>query len=139
MEGCAQILQSLGYHELLEFVIILSSIEKNIDQLNGKSLWCLHCIMETQLQVQSDASGGLGFGICYQREWHMQRWPEEWTTQGITFLEFFPVLVVLSIWGEQLRNKKIQFWCNCQPVIHIVNQQSAKSARLMRLVNSFEC
>jgi hypothetical protein len=40
-------------------------------------------------------------------------WPNEWAENGtradITFLELFPVVVAISIWGLHLRNKKLTF------------------------------
>ena len=52
----------------------------------------------------------------------------------ITFLELFPVVVALCIWGEQLKNKKVIFNIDNQSVVHIINKKSSKSVRVMSLV-----
>jgi hypothetical protein len=43
--------------------------------------------------------------------WAQLVWPVQWELSGIltdiTFLEPFPVVVALNIWGYYLRNKKI--------------------------------
>ena len=48
-------------------------------------------------------------------------WPNEWAENGtladITFLELFPVVVAISIWGLHLRNKKLTF--NIQNLLYI--------------------
>ena len=52
-----------------------------------------------------------GFGIYFQGRWEQTNWPNEWAENGtladITFLEPFPVVVAISIWGLHLRNKKL--------------------------------
>jgi hypothetical protein len=44
-----------------------------------------------------------GFGIYFQGKWAQKCWPKEWEEMGIlkdiTFLELFPVVVALCIWG----------------------------------------
>jgi hypothetical protein len=44
-----------------------------------------------------------GFGIYFQGRWAQANWPNEWAENGtladITFLELFPVVVAISIWG----------------------------------------
>jgi hypothetical protein len=51
-----------------------------------------------------------GFGIYFHGRWAQTNWPNEWAENGtladITFLEPFPVVVAISIWGLHLRNKK---------------------------------
>jgi hypothetical protein len=54
--------------------------------------------------------------------------------KDIIFLELFPVVVALCIWGEQLKNKKIIFNIDNQSVVHIINKKSSKSVRVMSLV-----
>ena len=67
------------------------------------------------LELFTDSAGGQnrGFGIYFQGKWVQKCWPKEWEEMGIlkdiTFLELFPVVVALCIWGEQLKNKKIIF------------------------------
>ena len=62
------------------------------------------------LELFTDSVGGQnrGFGIYFQGKWAQQCWPKEWEEMGI-LKEFFPVVVALCIWKEQLKNKKIIF------------------------------
>ena len=92
------------------------------------------------LELFTDSSGGQnrGFGIYFQGKWAHKCWPKLWEEmdilKDITFLELFPVVVALCIWGEQLKNKKIIFNIDNQSVVHIINKKSSKSVRVMSLV-----
>jgi hypothetical protein len=58
----------------------------------------------------------------FQGKWAQKGWPKDWIKMGIlkdiTFLELFPVVVALCIWGEQLKNKKIIFSIDNQSGSH---------------------
>jgi hypothetical protein len=43
----------------------------------------------------------------------------------ITFLELFPVVIAVNIWGDLLRNKKILFHIDNKAVVCIINKKSA--------------
>jgi hypothetical protein len=53
-----------------------------------------------------DSAGGQnrGFGIYFQGKWAQKGWSKDWEKMGIlkdiTFLELFPVVVALCIWGN---------------------------------------
>ena len=65
--------------------------------------------------------------------------PEQWELNGIlttiTFLELFPVVVALNIWGYYLRNKKIIFHVDDQAVVYIIYKKSSsyRSPRVLPL------
>ena len=52
-------------------------------------------------------------GIYFQGKWAQKCWPKEWEEMGIlkdiTFLQLFPVVVALCIWGEQLKKQENYF------------------------------
>ena len=54
-----------------------------------------------------------GFGIYFNGKWAQTCWPSDWLKNGIlqeiTFLELFPVVVAIHLWGHQLENKKLMF------------------------------
>ncbi len=68
-----------------------------------------------------------GFGAYFGGKWTYSSWPEELImqriTQDITVLELFPILVAVSIWGQELVNKKLLFRCDNQAVVCIINTQ----------------
>ena len=97
----------------------------------------------TEIQLYTDAAAGrgLGFGCYFNGRWSFGVWPETWHIQGITeditILEFFPLLVSLYIWGEELRNKKLTFNSDSQSVVEILNSMTSKSSRVMVLLRAF--
>ena len=59
-----------------------------------------------EVKLYTDSWGGLGrgFGIYFNGKWSQGCWPKEWAYAGvlsdITFLELFPVVVALELWGS---------------------------------------
>ncbi|XP_071111170.1 uncharacterized protein [Haliotis cracherodii] len=90
------------------------------------------------LQLFSDAAGGAGFGAYMQGKWFNGAWPPQWVTDGttrdLTLLELFPITLAIQIWGKQLANKKVLFYCDNQAVVTIINKQSTKAPRVMSLL-----
>jgi hypothetical protein len=90
----------------------------------------------------TDRAGGRdkGFGIYFQGKWAQVCWPTIMGGQrdpvDITFLELFPVVISVHIWGIHLENKRIIFNVDNQAVVAIVNKKSLKSNRVMTLVKS---
>ncbi|MBV2113440.1 MAG: hypothetical protein KUF82_21005 [Candidatus Thiodiazotropha sp. (ex Ctena orbiculata)] len=100
-------------------------------------------VSNEDIQLFTDSAGGsdLGFGAYFAGKWSCGAWPQSWVSQGITeditVLELFPLLVSLSIWGEELRNKKILFRVDNLAVVHIVNSMTSKSDRVMAILRAF--
>lgn len=92
------------------------------------------------LQLFTDRSDGIGngFGIFFNNKWTHGKWSAHWVEneilRDITFLELFPVVVALEIWGTNLQNKKILFNIDNQAVVAILNKISCKVPRIMYLV-----
>ncbi|CAG2231067.1 unnamed protein product [Mytilus edulis] len=92
------------------------------------------------LEFYTDSAGGstLGFGIYFKGRWAHGLWPRTWHKRGllsnITFLELFPVMVAIILWGSELRNKKVLFHIDNEGAVHIINKKSSKSSDVMVLV-----
>ncbi|CAJ0927872.1 unnamed protein product [Ranitomeya imitator] len=67
---------------------------------NGRSLLMEDVVGNTDLDLFTDASGGIVFGAFFGGRWCAARWPEEWFVNGlvknITLLEIFPILVAFA-------------------------------------------
>ena len=65
-----------------------------------------------------------GFETFYQDKWAFGRWHQHWSDLGrlsdMTFLELFPVVVAISVWGPLLANKRILFHIDNQAVVQII-------------------
>ena len=97
-------------------------------------------VSNEDVQLFSDSAAGpnLGFGIYFQGKWSHGVWPDKWREDGITddinVLELFPIFVVIHLWGNALRNKKIKFVCDNMPVTQIINSMTSRSEHIMCLV-----
>ncbi|KAJ7319880.1 hypothetical protein JRQ81_019391 [Phrynocephalus forsythii] len=109
-----------------------------LGHFNGKAIWQCKWLPGSSLQVQSDAARGTGFGIYCMGSWCARKWPPAWAREGInwdlTFLELFPIVAAVIIWRDIFKDKQITFWCDNQAVVAVINRQSSKSGRVMRLV-----
>ena len=62
------------------------------------------------LQFFTDSAQSSGYGIVFGRHWAYGTWPDVWKARNICFPEFFPIVVALSTWSSELRNKKVLFF-----------------------------
>ncbi|XP_053164753.1 uncharacterized protein LOC128350441 isoform X1 [Hemicordylus capensis] len=112
-----------------------------LEQFNGVSFWRAEQLVEAELQVHSDAAGGAGFGVYFRGRWCYGCWPVGWERAGITrdltFLELFPIVVAVHLWAGEFSNSTVQFWCDNQAVVQVVNSQTSRSPRVMGLVRAF--
>lgn len=83
---------------------------------NGVSLRRSVQLVEADLQVCLDAAGGYGLGSYFRGHWCDAPWPELWVYNGVTvdmtFLELFPLVVAVPIWGDWFLNSTVRFWCD---------------------------
>nr|XP_054749833.1 uncharacterized protein LOC129255509 [Lytechinus pictus] len=92
-----------------------------------------------ELHFFTDASGSIGFGAYFQGKWTQGKWPVGVCTPvySIAFLELFPIVVGLHLWGPHLANRRVMFWSDNQAVVGIINSQTSKCPRIMGLVREF--
>ena len=60
-----------------------------------------------------DAAASIGMGIYMNGKWAQEKWgshfPNETHNNNITFLEYFPILVALHIFGDNIKIRKCYF------------------------------
>ena len=83
--------------------------------------------------MSSDASH-LGFGACYGSQWIQCPFPEEWKQLNITFLELYPIYVLVKMFGLKIRNSNILFYTDNEAAEEIINKQSSKDKTIMRII-----
>lgn len=118
----------------------LSMWQVFLQSFNGKAMipdqyW----IQDSDLQLFTDASGGIGFGGYFGGQWFRDLWPQSVHTEArsIAWLEFFPVVVALTLWGESLSGKRVLIRSDNQAVVAIINNQTSKCPHIMKLVRFF--
>ncbi|KAJ1125403.1 hypothetical protein NDU88_003835 [Pleurodeles waltl] len=91
------------------------------------------------VQLFSDAAGSTGFGLYWEGRWCAEEWPNEWKNGGrsIAFLELFPLIVAVCLWGAELRHSRVLFRVDNMAVVQMVNRQSAREAGVLQLMCVF--
>ena len=111
-----------------------------LDTCNGAAIIPERVWLEnTDIQLYTDASGSIGFGGYFRGSWFQGHWPEHVlaSSPSIAWLEFFPIVVAVTIWGESLSGKRVLFRSDNQSVVAIINKQSSQCPLIMRLVRYF--
>ena len=86
-----------------------------------------------QIHLFTDASFMAGAGFMGRR-WFVVQYPPSWHTYGIAFLELFPIVVALHIFGDYMRNRHVVFHTDNAAIVFIVNKQTSRSLQIMLLV-----
>ena len=96
-------------------------------------------VSNSTLELYTDAAQSIGFGCFFQNHWTCSLWPSsvQARSTAISYLELYPLVVAIELWGNLMCNKKVKFWCDNQAVVAIVNKKSAKCPRTMILVRRF--
>ncbi|KAM4748731.1 LOW QUALITY PROTEIN: uncharacterized protein WCC33_006112 [Rhinophrynus dorsalis] len=121
--------------EVRSDLVVWDSFLRNF---NGRALWLDPVSSNEEVGLQTDAAGSVGFGAILGEEWCAGRWPSWWMDSGLTrnlvFLELFPIVVALELWGDSLRNKCVVFHCDNLGVVDVVNNLTASSPPVLRLL-----
>ena len=88
------------------------------------------------LELFTDASGSLGYGIFYIGHWLADPWPPELRDRSIQWQELYPILLACLLWGQQWSGKKLLFHCNNQSVVDIWASGTSRDPLIMHLVCS---
>ena len=88
-----------------------------------------------QLELYTDASGALGYGAVFGRHWCYGQWPHSWCHLNIAFLELYPIVLSLHLWGHDMQNQRIFFFTGNEALVHVINKQSCRNKNLMFLVH----
>ena len=90
-------------------------------------------ISSTALNMVSDACHK-GFGACFGRKWIQGVFPSSWAQLHISVMEFFPILVMIDLFGNLIKNAQILFETDNSQVVSYINKQSSDKAPIMALM-----
>ena len=113
---------------------IASSVIQQSAANAANSLTEEHWLSSTELNLFTDASGSLGFGAIFGSHWSHGKWPPGWEQKNIAFLEFYPIVLSLHLWGEAMCNQCILFFTDIESLVHVIYKQSCKDKSLMLFV-----
>lgn len=123
-----------------EFSRDISMWKVFLDQWNGRSFFLDSAITPSpDLELFTDAAGSIGFGGYFRGKWFQGRWPacmRLGRERGISieWQELFPIVVACALWYPEFSGKRLQFWCDNESVVAIINQGHSKAPRIMDLV-----
>jgi len=101
-----------------------------LSNYNGITYFRTALVSSFDINLCSDASSQ-GFGACYLSHWVQHRFPLNWLPLHITVLEFYPIYVLLSMYGSCFTNKSVRFYCDNEAVCFIINKQSSRNKHVM--------
>ena len=112
----------------------LQTWETFLKQYNGCSFFrSLRIINGKQYKLQSDASHK-GFGGTFITNWVQHSFPTSWKKHHITILEFYPLYVLIYMFGAKVSNSIVYFYCDNIAVVEIVNKLTSKNKIVMHFL-----
>ena len=106
-----------------------------LTSFNGKALILYQePILDSTLNLYTDAAQSVGFGATFASHWFQHRWPSGWQSFHISVLELYPIFVALSTWAPLLANHTIILHSDNTAVVHVLNSRTAKDAQLLHLI-----
>ena len=111
-----------------------------ITKWNGRSFFLESSTTPApDLELFTDAPSTSGFGGFFRGKWFQGRWPPHLRLDkdrgiSIEWQELFPIVVVCAIWHPFFAGKRLQFWCDNESVVTIINSGHSKAPRIMDLV-----
>lgn len=77
--------------------------------------------------LYTDAAKSLGYGAWLDKSWFSEAWPSEWwLDQNITFLELVPIVIALTVWGNDLENSVLNVHTDNEALYFVINKQYSK-------------
>ncbi|KAE8597602.1 hypothetical protein XENTR_v10016529 [Xenopus tropicalis] len=109
-----------------------------LQDFNGKVYWLENTVENSEISLFTDAVGSTGFGAFFAGKWCMANWPQEWAkgrlTSNLAFLELFPIVVAVELWGQALSNKSVLFRSDNMAVVLAVNNLTSSSRPVLSLL-----
>ena len=123
--------KAVGQAQLSAFL----SMCADIGAFNGKSLMLpQYWLQSPSIDLYTDASGTLGYGAVLGPQRLFGRWDDGWRGQSITLLEFYPIVLAVSVWSYSLSNKCISFHSDNRALVDIINSQTSKDTKVKHLM-----
>ena len=83
------------------------------------------------LKLYTDASGAIGFGAVFGKHWCYGEWPTSWRHRNIAFLEFYPIVLSLYLWGHLIKDQRVLFFTDNEALVHVIKRQTCRDKDLM--------
>ncbi|KAM9324440.1 uncharacterized protein PAF06_000477 [Gastrophryne carolinensis] len=138
-------LATVGVREPHHFIRLTAALKEDIrmwitflESFDGRAYWLEPMIASDELELFTDAAGSGGFGAYLAGRWCAGSWPGRWPDsaliRNLAFLELFPLVVAVTLWGEVLRNRAVCFRSDNMSVVAAVNTQTSSSMPVVVLL-----
>ena len=104
-----------------------------LSQWNGPSFFLDSWVTSSlDLWLYTDAASTIGFGGFFNGNWFQGRCPPHLLinkTKGISieWQELFPIVLAHALWYPHFSGKRLQFWCDNQSILAIINSGHSKA------------
>ena len=106
-----------------------------LDRYNGKSMFLSERFLSSKtLSLYTDSAQSLGYGAVCGTKWFYGMFPPLWRTYNITFLELYPIVLAVNIWGPLWKNHCILFFTDNEALTAIINKQTSADNNIMMLL-----
>ncbi|XP_045172644.2 uncharacterized protein LOC123534449 [Mercenaria mercenaria] len=106
-----------------------------LEHFNGTSFFINEKHLSSDsLCLYTDASGSKGFGAIYKRDWFFGAFPESWHKANITFLELYPIVIAVILWGHLWKNHTLVFNTDNEALVSVISKQTSKENNVMFLI-----
>ncbi len=135
---------ALGDHVPTKIIALDSEVKRDIrlwlyflNAFNGRVFLDFMPIETSEtLEFYTDASFA-GAGGTFGRKWFQIVYPHHWMQKKITYLELYPVVVAIHLFGEQLSGKKVIFHTDNYAVMSMLNKCTSPNKKFMPLIRAF--
>ena len=91
------------------------------------------------LELYTDTASTVGFESYFNGKLFQGRWPYHLLINkllgiSIKWQELFPIVIACALWHPHFSGKRLQFWCDNESVVAIINLGHSKAPRVMDLV-----
>ena len=86
------------------------------------------------LVLYTESAQSIGCGAIYSTKWLYGVFPSSWHSFNITFLELYPIVLAVNLWGSLWKNHCILFFTDNEALTFIINRQSSKDTDILKLV-----
>ena len=113
-----------------------------LSKWNGCSLFLESSTTPTpDLELYTDAARTMGFGGYFLGKWFQGHWPPHILLNrelgiSIEWQDLFPIFVACAIWHPLFKGKRLQFWCDNESVVSIINSGHPKAPLLWNWTES---
>ena len=87
-----------------------------------------------EIELFTDASGDIGFGIFNRGQWISEQWPDAFRQRSIQWKELYPIFLSCLLWAPNFRGKRLIFHCDNMSIVNVWHANSSKCPHIMSLL-----